>query len=95
MLVLSAALLLCFTYMFCLVISACMFTLFKHPSKVSALARVAQAEVGCYIWYQSIRFTRFEQKVFKTYLLKNYFQNQLSIFQEKSSYFKKAIPQKP
>ena len=53
-----------FTYMFCLVISACMFTLFKRPSKVSALARVALAEVGCYIWYQSIRFTRLEQKGF-------------------------------
>ena len=61
--------------------------LVQHPSKASVLARVTLAEVGCYIWYQSIRFTRFEQKVFKTYLLKNYFQNQLSIFQEKSSLF--------
>ena len=78
--------------MFCLVISLCMFTLTNTPPNPVYLLRVTLAEVGCYIWYQSIRFTRFEQKVFETYLLKNYFQNQLSIFQEKSSYFKRLFP---
>ncbi len=62
-----------FTYMFCLVISACMFTLFKRPSKVSTLARVALAEVGCYIWYQSIRFTRIGAKRGLKLLLKAIF----------------------
>ena len=81
-------------FLFCLDISLCMFTRFKRPSEVRVLARATLAEVGCYIWYQSIWFTRRNKKVFKTFG-KLFSKPSIKYFPKKSLvYFKGYSPKK-
>ena len=74
---------------------ACLPCFKNAPPKSELLERATLAEVGCYIWYQSIWFTRRDKKVFKTFE-KLFSKPSIKYFPKKSLVILKGLfPKKP